>query len=107
MAEPIPVYPQGEPKQLEPKPETGSQVVSFSPGMRAPSWNRESFFDRVSFQAGRSLLHMRETALTAWDGISRAATYMAEERPIHLVAGVAVAAFAAGSGLRIWRSHHE
>jgi hypothetical protein len=26
---------------------------------------------------------------------------------VHLVAGVAIAAFVAGSGLRIWRTYHE
>ncbi len=102
MADPIPVYP-----QVESKPEAGSQVMAFSPYTGSSSENGRSFFDRASSQAGRSLQHVRDTALTALDGINRAATHMAEERPIHLVVGVAIAAFVAGSGLRIWRSHHE
>jgi len=102
MAEPIPVYP-----QIKPMPAAGSQVLAISPYTGSPSENGRSFFDRASFQAGRTLQHVQDIALTALDGINRAATQMAEERPIQLVVGVGIAAFAAGSGLRIWRSHHE
>lgn len=33
--------------------------------------------------------------------------YMAQERPMQIVAGVAVASLLAGAALRIWRSHHD
>lgn len=33
--------------------------------------------------------------------------YMAQERPMQIVAGVAIASLLAGAALRIWRSHHD
>jgi len=33
--------------------------------------------------------------------------YAAEEKPIQLVMGVAIASFLAGVGLRLWRRHYE
>lgn len=33
--------------------------------------------------------------------------FMVEERPMQVVAGVAIAAFVAGAALRIWRSNHD
>jgi hypothetical protein len=100
MAERIPVYP-----QVESRPE-GAIDIGHHTSSTANS-GPVSFFDQTFFQAGRSLHQLRNAALTALSGIKRTAIYVAEERPIHLVVGVAVAAFVAGSGLRIWRSHHE
>jgi hypothetical protein len=100
MAEPIPVYP-----QAEASPEAGIDIGPY-PSSSSKS-EPVSFFNRTFFQAGRSLRQVRNAALSALTGIKRTAIYVAEERPIHLVVGVAVAAFVAGSGLRIRRSHHE
>lgn len=33
--------------------------------------------------------------------------YMAQERPMQIVIGVAIASLLAGAALRIWRSHHD
>lgn len=33
--------------------------------------------------------------------------YMAQERPVQIVAGVAIASLLVGAALRIWRSHHD
>jgi hypothetical protein len=100
MAEPIPVYP-----LVKSKPEAAVDVGHYT----SSTSNSEpvSIFDRTFFQAGRSLRQVRNTAMSALTRIKRTAIYVAEEYPIHLVVGVAVAAFVAGSGLRIWRSHHE
>ena len=47
---------------------------------------------------------------TLLDTIARARRnfrYMAEEKPMQLVLGIAIASFLAGVGLRLWRSHYE
>ena len=47
---------------------------------------------------------------TLLDTVARARRnfrYMAEEKPMQLVLGVAIASFLAGVGLRLWRSHYE
>ena len=47
---------------------------------------------------------------TVLDTISRARRnfrYMADEKPMQLVIGVAIASLLAGIGLRLWRSHYE
>ena len=100
MAEPIPVYP-----QVGPRPEAAVDIGHYSrpTSKSAPA----SILDGAFFQAGRSLRQVRNKSLTALSGMKRTATYVAEERPIHSVLGVAIAAFVVGSGLRIWRSRHE
>ena len=100
MAERIPVYP-----QVESGPEAAIDIAHHTSS--TSNSGPVSFFDRTFFQGGRPLRQLRSTAVGALSGIKRTAIYVAEEYPIHLVVGVAVAAFVAGSGLRIWRSHHE
>ena len=103
MAEPTPIYPDAEPR-LEPS----SQVIAIDEDTeRGFESGYASSFDRTISHAGRSFRQVRDTAKNAFLGIKRTAIYVAEERPLQLVFGVAIAAFVAGSGLRIWRSHHE
>jgi hypothetical protein len=103
MAEPTPIYPDAEPI-LEPS----SRVVAINHhaegGFKS---GYASSFDRTISHAGRSFRQLRDTAQNEFMRIKRTAIYVAQERPVQLVFGVAIAAFAAGSGLRIWRSHHE
>jgi len=49
----------------------------------------------------------RKTVLDAIADARRKLRYVADEKPLQLVLGVAVAAFLAGVGLRLWRSHYE
>lgn len=60
----------------------------------------------------------REKFESAWDDIQRSVSrvvsraadtirYLKRERPLEVVAGVAVAAFLLGVTLRIWRSRHD
>jgi hypothetical protein len=100
MADPIPIYP-----QVEARPEADIDIGNSTDS--TPKSKPVSLFDRTFFQGGVSLRQVRDSALTALSRIKRTAIYVAQERPIHLVLGVAIAAFAAGAGLRTWRSHHE
>jgi hypothetical protein len=103
MAEPNPIYPSPEPSV-----ESGARVVvldaSVDLGITA---GKRNFFDETLFRAGRSLWQLRNAAESALVNVRRLAIYVAEERPVHLVAGIAIAASVAGSGLRIWRTYHE
>src|SRR5262249_22192469 len=47
------------------------------------------------------------TVLDRWDQSRRQFRYIAQEHPLRLVLGVAVAAFIAGAALHIWRSNHD
>jgi hypothetical protein len=66
----------------------------------------ESAFSRASLQVGRSCKAIETGIQAAFRKAQRTSRKLAEERPIHLVAGVAVAGFAAGLVLKIWRSRH-
>jgi hypothetical protein len=58
-------------------------------------------------RSGRGYEAARKTLLDAIADARRKLRYVADEKPLHLVLGVAVAAFLAGVGLRLWRSHYE
>jgi hypothetical protein len=103
MAEPTPIYPDAEPT-LEP---TSRVVVIDHNAEKGFKSGYARSFDRTIVHAGRSLRQVRDTAQNAFLGVKRAAVSVAQERPLQLVFGVAIAAFVAGSALRIWRSHHE
>jgi hypothetical protein len=103
MAEPTPIYP-----DPDPRPEPGSQVVPIAPAGRSSfRYSNSHFLDRTLFQAGNSWRQGRHAAQSALQRLKRTATHVADEHPVHLVLGVAIAAFLAGTGLRIWRSYHE
>lgn len=107
MAEPVSALPdpttsKGQtvpwPKPVEPLP--GSPEISDS--------NTETeFSERVS--AGFQDYYSRfQTAVTDMlERSRRRFRYMAEERPVHIVIGVAIASLLAGAALRIWRSNHD
>ena len=63
----------------------------------------------TSARAGSERVYQaaRKTLLDAIAGARRNLRHMADEKPMHLVIGVAIAAFLAGVGLRLWRSHYE
>lgn len=102
MAEPNPIYPDPELSA-----ESATRVVVLHAADPGITTGHADLFDRTIFRAGRWLQRVRQTTESACVGIKRTAIYVAEERPVHLVAGVAIAAFVAGSGLRIWRTYHE
>ncbi len=108
MAEPVsalpnPTTPKGQtvpwPKPVEPLP--GSPEISDS--------NAEvtEFAEQVS--AGFQDYYGRfQTAVSDMlERSRRRFRYMAQERPVQIVIGVAVASLLAGAALRIWRSNHD
>ena len=62
---------------------------------------------RVRTATERVYAAARKSLLDAVARARRNLRYMADEKPVHLVMGVAIAAFLAGAGLRLWRSHYE
>ena len=95
MAEPTPAYPISEPNPPGPM----LTVVAAE--------SRPSVYDQICFRAGRTFQGVKHSAEEAFSRTKRLSARMVEDRPIHLVVGVAVGAFLAGAGLRIWRSYHE
>ena len=102
MAEPNAIYPDPELSA-----ESAARVVVLHAADPGITTGHADVLDKTIFRAGRWFRWARRTTESACVGIKRAAIYVAEERPVHLVAGVAIAAFVAGSGLRIWRTYHE
>ena len=62
---------------------------------------------RVSSAGERAYEAARKAVLDTIARARRNFRYMADEKPMQLVMGVAIAAFLAGVGLRLWRSHYE
>ena|SRR5215831_15009582 len=55
----------------------------------------------------RAYENARKSLLDTIDRARRNLRYLADRKPLQLVAGVAVASFLVGVGLRLWRSHYE
>ena len=88
-----PVDTVGVPEVVPPRPTLIERTEDTSAGRRAAR-------ERAYENARKSLL----------DTINRARRnlrYMADEKPVQLILGVAIASFLVGVGLRLWRSHYE
>jgi hypothetical protein len=98
MAEPIsafPIPPQGtgrvEPRQAIPRSRTTQLPV--------PPASSPGGVIQHSFRSACSVFSNSISTL------SRRLRYFADERPLHLLAGIAAASFLAGAALRVWRSN--
>jgi hypothetical protein len=111
MAEPISALPDPSlesprsepvpwPKPVDPL--AGSPEISGSNSQTAVSDYPERF--RQGFE--HAYAELRSTASEMLERSRRRFQYMAQERPMQIVIGVAVAAFITGAALRIWRSNH-
>lgn len=100
MAEPLPAYPTAEPQNDLP-PDFPDLAGATSSQIRD-----ESAYDGISFQFGRSYNAIGSSIQVAFRKVQQTSRQLAEERPLHLVTGVAIAGFAAGAFLRIWRSRY-
>jgi len=110
MAEPVsalpnPPIPKGEtvpwPHPAEPLPGppeiSGSNAETAIPGFSERlNQGFQDYFSRVQTIASDLLERSR-----------RRFRYMAQERPMQIVAGVAIASLLGGAALRIWRSNHD
>lgn len=63
--------------------------------------------DAVSSTFVYSYRKVRNGARFVTSGVSTRLRYMASERPTRIILGVAIASFAAGVALRLWRSRYE
>ena len=55
----------------------------------------------------RGYVEVQRAASRTLSRANRKIRYLADERPLQIVAGIAVAAFLTGAALRIWRSNHD
>jgi hypothetical protein len=55
----------------------------------------------------RGYEEVQHAASRAVSRANRKLRYLADERPVQIVVGIAVAAFLTGAALRIWRSNHD
>jgi hypothetical protein len=99
MAQPISAFPI--------PPEGTGQVEPRQPTPRSPTTQFPS--SSAARDARRGVIqHSFRTACgvfsNAMSAVSRRVRYLADERPIQLLAGVAAASFLVGAALRIWRS---
>ena len=62
---------------------------------------------RVRSAGEEAYENARKTLLDTIARARRNLRYMADEKPMQLVVGVAIASFLVGVGLRLWRSHYE
>jgi len=83
----------GAPQSVPPRPTLIERTEDTSAGVRATG-------ERVYENAHKTL---RDTIARA----RRNLRYMANEKPMQLVIGIAIASFLTGVGLKLWRSHYE
>ena len=83
----------GEPKFVPPRPTLVERAEDASARVRSAG--------EEAYENARKTL--RDTIARA----RRNLRYIADEKPMQLVIGVAVASFLVGVGLRLWRSHYE
>lgn len=114
MAEPVSALPNPTPSATTAKGQTvpWPKAAEPLPGSPEISGSNEEtavpeFSERVS--AGFQDYYNRfQTSMSdLLDRSRRRFRYMAEERPMQIVVGVAIASLLAGAALRIWRSHHD
>ncbi len=114
MAEPVsalpnPTLPSTSPKgQAVPWP-TASEPLAGSPEISGS--NTESvvpkFSERVSDEVQDYYTRIQAAMSDMLERSRRRFRYMAQERPMQIVIGVAIASLLAGAALRIWRSNHD
>jgi hypothetical protein len=63
--------------------------------------------DQIRSRVQRSYREIHQAALRAFSRTRRDVRRLANDRPMQLILGVAIASFLAGAALRIWRSNHD
>lgn len=102
MTEPLRRSPVSIPK-LQPELVADTKADSALPTSTVVVNHHDKFWflaERSYKSTGRAVHHLIRQ-------IKRAATNIADDRPIELIVGVAIGAFVLGAGLRIWRDGHE
>jgi len=111
MAEPLSSLPVSPPAEPIPWPDQ-TQHIGFSP--EPPVKTKIKSSQRLNDAVKRALNRVGRSWADAERGrtqlVSRARkqlTYLLRERPLDIVAAVALAGFLLGAALRLWRSHHD
>lgn len=107
MAEPmssLPVSPQAEPDpQHKPEPIPWPAPVSVHPIVA----ERESPGEEARAELHRFWEEAQSSFSRAFLRAKTKFRFLRHERPVHIIAGVAAAAFLLGISIRIWRSRYE
>lgn len=114
MAEPVSALPNPTPPSTTAKGQTvpWPKAAEPLPGSPEISGSNEEtavpeFSERVSAGFQDYYNRFQTSVSDLLDRSRRRFRYMAQERPMQIVVGVAVASLLAGAALRIWRSHHD
>jgi hypothetical protein len=78
-----------------------------SPDMSGSHTETAEFSERLSAGFQDYYGRIQTAASDMVERSQRRFRYMAQERPMQIVIGVAIASLLAGAALRIWRSHHD
>jgi hypothetical protein len=106
MAEPVSPLPPS-PQSTVPIPwpqETDFPTDRLQP---IPAESFEGFLQRGREAVERSWKQAQSVVSQAFSRAGSRVRHVKRERPLHVMAGVAVAAFMLGAAIRIWRSRHE
>ena len=111
MAEPVSALPNSPPNStIKTQSVPGPKIVKPLPELpKTPvaSSEAEKLVVRYRTNLEHSYHKVSGAILNTWDRSRRKFHYLSQERPLHLLLGVAVAAFITGAALRIWRSNHD
>jgi hypothetical protein len=112
MAEPISPLPASTPKtESVPRPRSLESVPPRQQGSREIStynlYAGVGTVDQIRSRLRRSYGEIQQAVWQAISQANRKFRRLANERPMQLVLGVAIASFVAGAALRIWRSNHD
>jgi len=111
MAEPLSSLPVSPPAKPIPWPERTQDIgLSPAPPIETKTKPGQRLNDAVEFAL--------DEIQRCWAGVERGTTrlisrtrkkmtYLRRERPLHIVAAVALTGLLLGAALRLWRSHHD
>ena len=92
-----------DPREPVPWPESPKIV---EPANSSASEKVEQVYEEVRSTISESYRSTQRAVSQAFHRGKRNAQYLMRERPLHVIAGVAVAAFLTGAALRVWRSNY-
>ena len=111
MAEPLSSFPVSSPAQPIPWPEEAQNIgLSPVPPAKTKTEPRQRLNDAVKRalnRLGRSWADAEGGRTQLVSRIRRKMTYLRRERPLHIVAAVALTGFLLGAALRLWRNQHD
>jgi hypothetical protein len=114
MAEPVSAFPNPTPPTAPVKGQTVPWPTPVEPIQGSPEIsgsNTETAVPELSARLGAGVQDYYDRVQRALSDVvgrsRRRFRHMAQEQPMQIVIGVAIASLLAGAALRIWRSHHD